>query len=90
MDELDKGPLHVPLDEPYARMENIKRRKGEIVKKRVVSVHVNEIREMKLIDIEISLKFKKAYVDLITGSLYDPKTGLCYSSSNLKIARKER
>ena len=29
--ELDRGPLHVSMKEPYARIEKIKNRKGKIV-----------------------------------------------------------
>jgi hypothetical protein len=85
--ELDKGPLHVSLKEPYARLDKIKNRKGKLVERRICGNDIDEVRKMKLIDIEMDKKFKKAYVDLITGSLYDFVTGICLSSPNLYIAK---
>jgi hypothetical protein len=85
--ELDRGPLHVSMKEPYAKIEKIKNRKGKLVERRIVGVSIDEVRKMKLIDIEMDKKFKKAYVDLITGSLYDYITGICFSSPNLHIAK---
>ena len=85
--DLDKGPLHVSMKEPYARLDKIKNRKGKLVERRICGVSIDEVRKMKLIDIEMDKKFKKAYVDLITGSLYDSNTGICFSSPNLYIAK---
>jgi hypothetical protein len=85
--DLDKGPLHVSMKEPYARLDKIKNRKGKLVERRICGNDIDEIRKMKLIDIEMDKKFKKAYVDLITGSLYDFVTGICLSSPNLYIAK---
>ena len=85
--ELDKGPLHVSLKEPYARLDKIKNQKGKLVERRICGNDIDEVRKMKLIDIEMDKKFKKAYVDLITGSLYDFVTGVCLSSPNLYIAK---
>jgi hypothetical protein len=85
--ELDRGPLHVSMKEPYARIEKIKNRKGKLVERRIVGVGIDEVRNMKLIDIEMDKRFKKAYVDLVTGSLYDTVTGVCFSSPNLYIAK---
>jgi hypothetical protein len=53
----------------------------------VVGINIDEVRRMKLIDIEMDKKLRKAYVDLITGSLYDYITGICFSSPNLHIAK---
>jgi hypothetical protein len=85
--DLDKGPLHVSMKEPYARLDKIKNRKGKLVERRICGNDIDEVRKMKLIDIEMDKKFKKAYVDLITGSLYDFVTGICLSSPNLYIAK---
>ena len=85
--ELDKGSLHVSMKEPYAKIEKIKNRKGKIVERPVKGICVDEVRKMKIIDIEIDKKFKKAYVDLITGSLYDYVSGLCLSSTELHIPK---
>lgn len=87
--ELDKGPLHVSLKEPYARLDKIKNRKGKLVERQVKGICVDEVRKMKIIDIEIDKKFKKAYVDLITGSLYDYVSGLCLSSTELHIFKEK-
>jgi len=78
------------MKEPYARLEKIKNRKGKIVEMRICGICVDEVRKMKLIDIEMEEKFRKAYVDLITGSLYDPVTGLCFSSANLYIKKARK
>jgi hypothetical protein len=85
--DLDKGPLHVSMKEPYARLEKIKNRKGKLVERQIKGICVDEVRKMKIIDIEIDKKFKKAYVDLITGSLYDYVSGLCLSSTELHIPK---
>jgi hypothetical protein len=85
--DLDKGPLHVSMKEPYARLEKIKNRKGKVVERPIKGIGVDEVRKMKIIDIEIDKKFKKAYVDLITGSLYDYVSGLCLSSTELHIPK---
>ena len=85
--DLDKGPLFVSTKEPYARLEKIKNRKGKIVKKMVCGVSIFEPRKLKLIEILLSEETKKAYVDCVTGSLYDAKTGICLSSPNLHIVK---
>ena len=88
--DFDKGPLYVSMKEPYAKLENIKKRKGKIVTKRVKGLAVNEDRNMKLIDIELDDKVKKAYVDCVTGSLYDSVTGVCLSTPNLCIVKDKK
>jgi len=85
--DLDKGPLFVSTKEPYARIEKIKKRKGKIVKKMVCGIGVFELRKLKLIDILLIEEVKKAYVDCVTGSLYDAKTGICLSSPTLHIVK---
>jgi len=75
------NPLHVSMREPYVKIEKIKFQKGKFVDKRVCGLTINEVRKMKLIDIELNKENKKAYVDLITGSLYEARTGRCLSSA---------
>lgn len=87
--DLDKGPLHVSMREPYASLERIKKRDGKLVYKLVRGLEVNEIRKMKLIDIELNKNFSNAYVDMITGSLYCTITGRCFSSHMLYIVNPE-
>jgi phosphoribosylformylglycinamidine (FGAM) synthase PurS component len=88
-EEPSKGPIYVSLKEPYVKPEQIKNREGEIVSKRVQGVGVDEIRSMKIIEIELEKEVGKAYMDVITGSLYDRITGVCFSSDTLKIVAKK-
>jgi hypothetical protein len=86
--ESNKEPLYIPMKEPYVRPEQIKHREGEIVSKRVQGLGVDEIRKMKIVEIELEKEVGKAYVDVITGSIYDRMTGMCFSSDTLKIVAK--
>jgi hypothetical protein len=60
---------------------------GKLLKARVKGIHVNEIREMRLVDVAFKRKIFKCYMDCVTGSLYDVKTKECLSSTNLKITQ---
>jgi hypothetical protein len=66
-------------------MDVLKITEGKLVKARAKGVHVDEIRQMRLVDVLFNNKFFKAYADCVTGSLYDPKTKECLSSANLRI-----
>jgi hypothetical protein len=88
--EDDKGPLHVSFKEPYVRPDQVKKREGRIVNKTVKGGCINEVRKMKLIGIELLREKVNAYVDMITGSIYDPTTGRCWSSDVLYIAPTKR
>ena len=79
--------ISITHDEPYARTESMRMVEGKLLKARVKGIHVNEIREMRLVDVAFNKKIFKCYMDCVTGSLYDIKTKECLSSANLKITQ---
>ena len=80
--------ISISKHEPFLPSDKIKSLKGETVNKHVLVLGEKEERAMKITSLLMKGKELMVYVDCVTGSIYDIKTGRCFSSSDLRIVPK--
>ena len=63
--------------------------KDLLIERRILTIAGSSIRKMIHCCIRLDNKLIDALADIVTGTVYDPESGLCYSSDQLRLCLNE-